>query len=72
MMIRPVYVEGREKGELYKRGPHWVWHRGRKGGTDDYPRGTTLDEIKKHIARVNRSTPDKVIFGPLTDDGLGD
>jgi hypothetical protein len=52
---RPVFVDGQPKGVVYKLGPRWMWRRKVGGvGTDSYRRGSTLADVKAHIARVCR------------------
>jgi hypothetical protein len=58
MMSRRIHavIRGFDKGAIYKRGPRWHWARN-SGGVETYPPGTTLLEVRNHIARLCRVEP---------------
>jgi hypothetical protein len=59
MKRRMAYVDGVEKGEVYRdKHGHLCWHRGHQTksvSTEKYPRGVTLDGVKRHISSLCRS-----------------
>jgi hypothetical protein len=54
-----VTVNGQPKGEVYRFRGRWRWFKAGRG-TEQYSRGTSLQDIAYHISRLCRVPVDQV------------
>lgn len=52
MRIYAVTVGGQPKGEAYKKDGRWYWEKPNRAGVEPYPKGSTIEHVRDHVAKV--------------------